>query len=204
MTTHRVILRARNLPTAPQFNTYEEFGAQASAFKEARRLARGLPTRLRDLPRNQAASDRSGGSPGQASGPAERPGTAGRRGRCPAPRAAPAGGRGGPGGRRAAPAEAARAQGALPGGRDMLFHATPQDPKMASPAPTKPAGSEGSDPASRSLPCHSEAEFEFTGRGRLSQPTAFNPLVAPAERVRLRRADPAKAEGTRRWPSFQL
>lgn len=95
-------------------------------------LLEASPTRLCDLPRNQAASERSGGSPGQASGPAERPGTAGRRGRCPAPRAAPAGGRGGPGGRRAAPAEAARAQGALPGRRDMLFHATPQDPKMAS------------------------------------------------------------------------
>lgn len=199
MTTHRVILRAWNLQTAPPFNTYEEFGAQASAFKEARRLARGLPHpalrpatepgSLRALRRLARASLRPGGTAGDGWKARPVPSAAG----CPGRGAGGAGGpprrarRGGPGSGRAP----------RPTGHAVPCHTAGS--QNGFPAPTKPAGSEGSDPASRSLPCHSEAEFEFTGRGRLSQPTAFNPLVAPAERVRLRRA-----EGTRRWRSFQL
>lgn len=88
------------------------------------------------------------GSPRPGGGrPAPRPALRGARLRALPGRAAPC--RAVPG--QAAPCRAARSQNGFP-------------------APTKPAGAQRPAPGSRSVPCHSEAEFELTGRAAPAGP----------------------------------
>lgn len=145
---------ARSSPDQTHTKSAAHKPHQASAFRDIQRFARGLPhhtLQRRGVPKlsGSGRGARRVPSPGQHRPGEHRPG----QHRPGAPRGSGSG-------------RAPRRPG----------HAVPchtAGSQNGFPAPTKPAGAGRSDPASRSVPCHSEAEFELSGRGRLGRPTGL-------------------------------
>lgn len=164
----RVAPHAGNLRALSPSGAHKALGAQASpglCGEGSSALLAASPSRLYQLPPNR----------GSRGAPAPCP-------RKPLARRGPTGGR---------PAPAGAGRGPRPRWRRGLRARSPAARTCCSmprrgipkwlPGPNKARSTRPSRASLRSAPCHSGAQFEFTGRHCRSRPPAFNPLVAGGE-----------------------